>query len=102
MVLKNRLIRLPIELIDLTNNLYYYMIFSVLVRKVIGFIVYWTKTSMKKHRYKIDIGPRESGEKPSQRRPLFQGLDPNLVLSKKRELQTANKILLYMQEEEKY
>jgi len=57
---------------------------------------------MKKHRDKIDIGPRESGEKPSQGRLLFQGLDSNLVLSKNRELQTANKILLYMQEEEKY
>ena len=57
---------------------------------------------MKKHRDKIDIGPRESGEKPSKRRPLFQGHDSILIQSKKHELQTANKILLYMQEEEKY
>ena len=78
------------------------MIFSALIRKVIGLLVYWTKTSMKKHRDKIDIGAQESGEKPSQRRPLFQGCDSNLVQSKKLELQTANKILLYMQEVEKY
>jgi hypothetical protein len=78
------------------------MIFSLLVIKVIGFIVYWTKMSMKKHRDKIDSGPRESGEKPSQKRPPFPEHDSNLVLSKNRELQTANKILLYMQEEEKY
>jgi hypothetical protein len=57
---------------------------------------------MKKHRDKIDIGAQESGEKSLQIRPVFQGHDSNLVQSKKRELQTANKILLYMQEEEKY
>ena len=57
---------------------------------------------MKKHRDRIDTGAQESGEKPSQRNPLFQGHHSNLVQSKKRELQTANKILLYMQEEEKY
>ncbi|MDF0681328.1 MAG: hypothetical protein P0116_10215 [Candidatus Nitrosocosmicus sp.] len=78
------------------------MIFSAIIRKVIGLIVYWTKISMKKHRDKIDIGPREIGEKPSQRRPLLQGHHSNLVQLKKHELQTANKILLYMQEVEKY
>jgi len=40
--------------------------------------------------------------KPSKRRPPLQGHDSIPIQSKKLELQTVNKILLYMQEEEKY
>lgn len=58
---------------------------------------------MKKHRDKTEIGTVENGLKSSsQLRPLFKRQESNSVQSKKRELQTADRILLYMQEEEKY
>ena len=58
---------------------------------------------MKKDRHKTEIGTVESGLKSSsQLRPLFKRQDSNTAQHKKRELQTADRILLLMQEEEKY
>ncbi|HEX5187024.1 MAG TPA: hypothetical protein VFV86_09060 [Nitrososphaeraceae archaeon] len=57
---------------------------------------------MKKDRHKTEIGTVESGLKSSQRRPLFNRQESNSAQGKKRELQTADRILLLMQEEEKY
>lgn len=58
---------------------------------------------MKKDRHKTDIGTVESGLKSSsQRRPLFNRQESNSAQGKKRELQIADRILLLMQEEEKY
>jgi hypothetical protein len=59
--------------------------------------------SMKKHRDKTEIGTVESGlRSSSQIRPVFKRKESNTAHHKKRELQTADRILLYMQEEEKY
>ena len=58
---------------------------------------------MKKHRDKTEIGTVESGLKSSSpRRPLSKRQESNTAQHKKRQLQTADRILLYMQEEEKY
>ena len=57
---------------------------------------------MKKDRHKTEIGTVESGFKSSQLRPLFNRQESNSAQGKKRELQTADRILLLMQEEEKY
>ena len=57
---------------------------------------------MKKHRDKIKNGAQTSGEKSPQKETNFEKRGSNLVQSKKHYLQIADKILLYMQEEEKF
>ena len=57
---------------------------------------------MKKHRDKIKNGAQTSGEKSPQKETNFEKRGSNLVQNKKHDLQIADKILLYMQEEEKF
>jgi hypothetical protein len=57
---------------------------------------------MKNDKDKTEIGPGERELKSSQRRSLFKRRESNSAQGRKRELQTADRILLLMQEEEKY
>ena len=76
--------------------------FAYFGKKVAGFILYCTRTSMKKYRDKIKNNTQASGEKSPQKNIGVERQRSNLCQIKKQELQTADKILLYMQEEEKY
>ena len=57
---------------------------------------------MKKQRKKIKFGIVGGEEKSLQKNSSIERQGSNPVHSKRHDLQTANKILQYMQEEEKY
>ena len=57
---------------------------------------------MKKQRKKIKLGTVGGEEKSLQKNSSLERQSSNPVHSQRHDLQTANKILQYMQEEEKY